>query len=141
MTTGQQALELIKETLEGQESRIAELEAEKAALEAEIKRLKGVESADDFVGRLMKATKLIFRVKRQQADCVRLVLLNLGRVEEQQELADWMDKQQKRGGVKKVVQHNVNSQVFNGEVTESEFNGKGGNNGKRKAEKKHHQSF
>lgn len=45
------------------------------------------------------------------------------------------------GGAKKVVQHNVNSQVFNGEVTESEFNGKGGNNGKRKAEKKHHQSF
>ena len=45
MITGQQALELIKETLEGQESRIAELEAEKAALEAAHRQ-----DADEGVG-------------------------------------------------------------------------------------------
>ena len=50
MITGQQALELIKETLEGQESRIAELEAEKAALDAA-----NCKNADGDVGKRPRA--------------------------------------------------------------------------------------
>ena len=133
------AIEFIKESMERSKARMAqledtigELEIRIAELKAENARFRGAETADAFVGRLMKATRKVCRVHRQQADSVRLVLLTLGREEEQQELADWMDsKPAKKGGAKKVVQHNVNSQVFYGDVLESDFN-RAARNGKRK---------
>lgn len=127
---GQEDFELIMETTERLKTQFAQLKAKIDELEAENARLRGMETADAFVGRLVKTTKKMYRINRKQADSVRQVLLMLNR-EEEQELADWMDSATtRRASVKKLVQHNVNSQVFNGEVTESEFNGNG-RNGKK----------
>lgn len=133
------AIEFIKESMERSKARMAQLEAtigeleiRIAELKAENARLRGAETADAFVERLVKTTKKMYRVNRKQADSIRLLLLTMNREEEQQELADWMDsKPAKKGGAKKVVQHNVNSQVFYGDVMESDFN-RAARNGKRK---------
>lgn len=133
------AIEFIKESMERSKARMAQLEAtigeleiRIAELKAENARFRGAETADAFVERLVKTTKKMYRMNRKQADSIRQVLLTLNREKEQQELADWMDKKPvKKPGVKRLVQNNVNSQVFYGEVTESEFN-RTGRNGKRK---------
>lgn len=94
-------------------------------LEEETARLKDVKTEDDFVRRLVSATRNLFGANRRNADYVRQVLLNLGRDREQEELLEWIQHRDKRTqprAEKKIVQKITNSQVFNGTVKASEFN-------------------
>lgn len=101
-------------------------------LEEENKKLKSVESADSFVERLVEATKNMFAAKHNDARAVQQILLVLQRMKEQQELMEWIVSKpsmgNKKNATKKVVQNISNSQVFNGSITDSEFNGGGTNN-------------
>ena len=72
---GQEDFELIMETTERLKTQFAQLKAKIEELEAENAQLKGVETADAFVGRLVKTTKKMYRINRKQADSVRQVLL------------------------------------------------------------------
>lgn len=110
---------------------IAERDKEIARLKAEVERLKAVKTEDDFVRRLVNATKNLFGINRKHADYVRQVLSKLGRDEEQEELLAWIERKEQKTAkkvTKKIIQKINNSQVFNGTITESEFNGGGMNN-------------
>ena len=52
----------------------------------------------------------------------------LGRDDEQEELLAWIERREQKPAkkvTKKIIQKISNSQVFNGAITESEFNGGG----------------
>ena len=99
-----------------------------ARLKAEVVQLKSIKTEDDFVRRMVNATKKIYGVNRRHADYVRQVLLKLGRDEEQEELLNWIrNKKEEKDVTKKIIQTINNSQVFNGTIIKSKFNGGGVN--------------
>lgn len=112
------------------DNQISKLEARLREKDQEITELKMVPSEDDFVKRLVNATKNLFGINRKHADYVRQVLLKLGRDKEQEELLAWIERREQKPVkkvTKKIIQKINNSQVFNGSITESEFNGGGTN--------------
>jgi len=120
-----------QEEIASRDSRIAELEELVTAQDKEIAELKKQPTEDSFVKRMMSATKNLFGINRKHADYVRQVLLKLGRDEEQEELLAWIERREQKTVkkvTKKIIQKISNSQVFNGSITESEFNGGGTNN-------------
>lgn len=120
-----------QEEIYSRDLRIAELDAQLAAKEKEIVELKKQPTEDGFVKRMVSATKNLFGINRKHADYVRQVLLKLGRDEEQEELLAWIERREEKTVkkvAKKIIQKISNSQVFNGSITESEFNGGGTNN-------------
>lgn len=120
-----------QEEIASRDSRIAELEELVTAQDKEIAELKKQSTEDSFVKRMVSATKNLFGINRKHADYVRQVLLKLGRDEEQEELLAWIERREQKTVkkvTKKIIQKISNSQVFNGSITESEFNGGGTNN-------------
>ena len=115
-----------QEEIASRDRRIAELETLLAAKDGEIAALKQVPTEEQFVKRLLSATENLFGINRKHADYVRQVLLKLGREEEQAELLAWIERRKPQP--KTIVQKISNSQVFNGPITESEFNGGGTGN-------------
>ena len=99
------------EKLKGLAARIVDLQYEN-------EQLKTIGTADDFVKRLVEETKTMFVVSREKADIVRQVLLKMGKTAEQQELADWIIG---KPTPPKIIQNISGSQVFNGNITDSEF--------------------
>lgn len=120
-----------QEEIASRDSRITELEELVTAQDKEIAELKKQPTEDSFVKRMVSATKNLFGINRKHADYVRQVLLKLGRDEEQEELLAWIERREQKTVkkvTKKIIQKISNSQVFNGSITESEFNGGGTNN-------------
>lgn len=122
-----------QEEIASRDKRITELEVLIADKDKEIAELKQVPTENQFVRRLVNATKNIFGINRKHADYVRQVLLKLGRDDEHEELLSWIERREQktvRKVTKKIIQKISNSQVFNGSITESEFNGGGTSNEK-----------
>lgn len=110
-----------QEEIASRDKRIKELEEENS-------RLKNLKTEDDFVKRMVCATKKIFGVNRKHADYVRQVLIKLGRDEEQEELLAWIERRDQKKKGKSIYQRISNCQVFNGTINDSDFNGGGTNN-------------
>jgi hypothetical protein len=120
-----------QEEIASRDRRIKELEALLTTKDNEIAELKKLPTEECFVRRLVNATKNLFGVNRKHADYVRQVLLKLGRDEDQEELLAWIERREQQSvkkATKKIIQKITNSQIFNGAITESEFNGGGMNN-------------
>lgn len=81
-----------QEELASRDARIKELEAE-------VERLKKVPTEDDFVKKLIKATKTQFRFKRNEADAVRQVMDKLGRSDADADLTAWMEGRENKASV------------------------------------------
>ena len=117
-----------QEEIARRDKRIAELEAIVAEKDKAIAALKQVPTENQFVRRMVNATKNLFGINRKHADYIRQVLLKLGRDDEQDELLAWIERREQKPAkkvTKKIIQKISNSQVFNGAITESEFNGGG----------------
>lgn len=129
MSKGWWELISFQEEIARRDQYIKELEAEAKERNREIEVLKRRPTVDDFVKRLVNATKKLFGINRKHADYVRQVLLKLGRDEEQEELLLWIEHKEKKPLKKesKIIQNISNSQIFNGQVKESEFNSGGSN--------------
>ena len=129
MPNGWWELISFQEEIARRDQYIKELEAEAKERNREIGVLKRRPTVDDFVKRLVSATKKLFGINRKHADYVRQVLLKLGRDEEQEELLLWIEHKEKKPLKKesKIIQNISNSQIFNGQVKESEFNSGGSN--------------
>lgn len=129
MSKGWWELISFQEEIARRDQYIKELEAEAKERNREIEVLKRRPTVDDFVKRLVNATKKLFGINRKHADYVRQVLLKLGRDEEQEELLLWIEHKEKKPVKKeaKIIQNISNSQIFNGQVKESEFNSGGSN--------------
>lgn len=81
-----------QEEIAERDRRIKELEEENA-------KLRAVKTEDDFVKRLIKATKSQFRFKRNQADAVRQVMDKLGRSDADADLTVWMEGRESKPNV------------------------------------------
>lgn len=129
MSKGWWELISFQEEIARRDQYIKELEAEAKERNREIEVLKRRPTVDDFVKRLVNATKKLFGINRKHADHIRQVLLKLGRDEEQEELLLWIEHKEKKPVKKeaKIIQNISNSQIFNGQVKESEFNSGGSN--------------
>ena len=87
------------------------------------------EKVNDFVKRIVEETKHVYKHDRKKADVIRQIMIKVGRSDADAELDAWIEgKEKKKKGTKKIVQKITNSQIFNGSITDSEFNGGGTNN-------------
>ena len=94
-------------------------------------RLKSVKTEDDFVVRFVKKVKHNLKRDKKTVEEIRKLMDALGRSDADKELDDWLqgkDKKVVKQVTKKYIQKNINSQVFTGNITESEFNGGGSDN-------------
>lgn len=105
-----------------QKNRIKELEdklAEKACevyeLEVEVARLKKVPSEDEFVKRLVKETKNLYKHEKEKTDVIRQILYKVGRSKEEAELDAWIEKREKRFNIrtKKIEIGTLNTEAVN----------------------------
>ena len=97
-------------------------------LEAEVEALSSIPKEDDFVERFVEETKRFYKHERKKADAIRQIMIKVGRQDAEAEIDAWMDGKQTKvvkKVEKKIVQKISNSQVFNGQITNSEFNGGG----------------
>ena len=78
----------------------------------EISELKQRETADDFVGRMIYATKTVFATKRNDARPVQQVLVVMNRPE-QQKLMEWIIEKPTKAAnktiTKKIIQKTINN--------------------------------
>ena len=110
-----------QEEIANRDRRIKELEEENA-------RLKSVKTEDEFVARFVKKVKHNLKRDKKTVEEIRKLMDALGRSDADKELDDWLqgkDKKVVKQVTKKYIQKNINSQVFTGSITESEFNGGG----------------
>lgn len=122
-TTKRGCWELVsyQEEIASRDRRIKELEEENA-------RLKSVKTEDEFVARFVKKVKHNLKRDKKTVEEIRKLMDALGRSDADKELDDWLqgkDKKVVKQVTKKYIQKNINSQVFTGSITESEFNGGG----------------
>ena len=113
-----------QEEIASRDKRIKELEEDNA-------RLKSVKTEDDFVARFVKKVKHNLKRDKKTVEEIRKLMDALGRPDADKELDDWLqgkDKKVVKQVTKKYIQKNINSQVFTGNITESEFNGGGSDN-------------
>lgn len=113
-----------QEEIASRDKRIKELEEDNA-------RLKSVKTEDDFVARFVKKVKHNLKRDKKTVEEIRKLMDALGRPDADKELDDWLqgkDKKVVKQVTKKYIQKNINSQVFTGSITESEFNGGGSDN-------------
>jgi hypothetical protein len=113
-----------QEEIASRDRRIKELEEENA-------RLKSVKTEDEFVARFVKKVKHNLKRDKKTVEEIRKLIDALGRPDADKELDDWLqgkDKKVVKQVTKKYIQKNINSQVFTGSITESEFNGGGSDN-------------
>lgn len=113
-----------QEEIASRDKRIKELEEENA-------HLKTIKTEDDFVARFVKKVKHYLKRDKKTVEEIRKLMDALGRSDADKELDDWLqgkDKKVVKQVTKKYIQKNINSQVFTGSITESEFNGGGSDN-------------
>lgn len=113
-----------QEEIASRDKRIKELEEENALL-------KTIKTEDDFVARFVKKVKHYLKRDKKTVEEIRKLMDALGRSDADKELDDWLqgkDKKVVKQVTKKYIQKNINSQVFTGSITESEFNGGGSDN-------------
>lgn len=104
---------------------IALRDKEIAELKAEVERLGSVPTEDDFVQRFVKKVKHNLKRDKKTVEEIRKLMDALGRSDADKELDEWLQGKTKpvvKQVTKKFIQKNINSQVFTGNVTESEFN-------------------
>ena len=113
-----------QEEIASRDKRIKDLEEENA-------HLKTIKTEDDFVARFVKKVKHNLKRDKKTVEEIRKLMDALGRSDADKELDEWLqgkDKKVVKQVTKKYIQKNVNSQVFTGDITESEFNGGGSDN-------------
>ncbi len=75
---------------------IKEKDAEIFELKSKIEILENRQTVEEFVGKLIKATKSLFKIHREHADFVRQVLEFLGFTKEAEELGAWIEYKENR---------------------------------------------
>ena len=79
-----------QEEIAKRDSRIAELEELLSALDSEIAELKNVLTEDNFVKRLVKETKNLYKHEQSKTEVIRQILYKVGRTDAEAELDAWI---------------------------------------------------
>lgn len=74
---------------------IEEVQAHIKELESTIEELKKVPTEDDFVKRMVKETKKLFKHERDKAEVIRQILYKTGRTDAEEELDAWIEGKEK----------------------------------------------
>jgi len=109
---------------------IEELKSQLVARNKTIEELKKVKTEDDFVVKFVKKVKHNLKRDKKTVEEIRKLMDALNRSDADKELDEWLqgkDKKVVKQVTKKFFQKNINSQVFTGNIKESEFNGGGTN--------------
>ena len=115
-----------QEEVAGYKKEISELKNQIAAKDKEIEELKKVKTEDEFVAKFVKKVKHNLKRDKKTVEEIRKLMDAVGRPDADKELDDWLqgkDTKVVKKVTKKYIQKNINSQVFTGNITESEFNG------------------
>lgn len=126
-----------QEEVAGYKKEISELKSQIAAKDKEIEELKKVKTEDEFVAKFVKKVKHHLKRDKKTVEEIRKLMDAVGRPDADKELDDWLqgkDTKVVKKVTKKYIQKNINSQVFTGNITESEFNGSEANEEGRKEE-------
>ena len=104
-----------KDRIKELEDKLAEKACEVYELEVEVDRLKKVPSEDEFVKRLVKETKNLYKHEKEKTDVVRQILYKVGRSKEEAELDAWIEKREKRFNIrtKKIEIGTLNTEAVN----------------------------
>ena len=78
---------------------IADLKAQLAEKDKVIEELRKAPTEDAFVKKLIKATKTLFRFKRNEADAIRQVMDKLGRSDADADLTAWMEGRERKPSI------------------------------------------
>lgn len=87
----------ISRDLKSRETEQKLIEAEKQIIElkAAIEELKKIPSEDDFVKRLVKETKKLYKHEKEKTEVIRQILYKVGRLDAEAELDAWIEDRQK----------------------------------------------
>ena len=110
---------------------IEELNGQLVMKDKTIEELKAIPKEDDFVQRILKKVKHNLKRDKKTVEEIRKLMDALGRSDADKELDEWLQGKPKpvvKQVTKKFIQKNINSQVFTGNVTESDFNAGGQGN-------------
>lgn len=103
------------EHIEQLEKKVKEDEAHIKQLEAEIERLKQQPSEDNFVRRLVKETKNLYKHEKAKTEVIRQILYKVGRSDAEAELDAWIEGKEVRKAIHVegdyVLEKNVEHQV------------------------------
>ena len=113
-----------QEEIASRDRRIAELESENT-------NLKSVKTEDDFVKRLVKETKNLYKHEKDKIEVIRQILYKVGRSDAEEELDAWIEGRVYRPTVNVSGDYVVNKNVEN-EVSNVESGGTGINVNKDK---------
>lgn len=106
------------------------LKSQLMAKDKTIEELRKVKTEDDFVVKFVKKVKHNLKRDKKTVEEIRKLMDALNRSDADKELDEWLqgkDKKVVKQVTKKFFQKNINSQVFTGNIKESEFNGGGTN--------------
>ena len=112
-----------QEEIASRDRRIAELESENA-------NLMSIKTEDDFVKRLVKETKNLYKHEKEKIEVIRQILYKVGRSDAEEELDAWIEGRKYRPTVNVSGDYVVNKNVEN-EVGNVEGGGTGINVNKR----------
>lgn len=104
-----------KDRIKELEDKLAEKACEVYELEVEVDRLKKVPSEDEFVKRLVKETKNLYKHEKEKTDVVRQILYKVGRSKEEAELDAWIERREKKFNIKtnKIEVGTLNAEAVN----------------------------
>jgi hypothetical protein len=104
-----------KDRIKELEDKLAEKACEVLELEEEVDRLKKVPSEDEFVKRLVKETKNLYKHEKEKTDVVRQILYKVGRSKEEAELDAWIERREKKFNIKtnKIEVGTLNAEAVN----------------------------
>ncbi len=82
-------------------------------LEEENERLKNVRSENDFVRKLVRETKKLYKHEKEKTEVIRQILYKLGRTDAEEELDAWIEGKEYKPSVNVAGDYVVNKHVEN----------------------------
>lgn len=95
------------------QEKIANLDQRIKELEEENERLKNVRSENDFVRKLVRETKKLYKHEKEKTEVIRQILYKLGRTDAEEELDAWIEGKEYKPSVNVAGDYVVNKHVEN----------------------------
>lgn len=105
-----------QEEVEGLKREIEELKGQLAMKDKTIEELKAVKTEDDFVQRIVRETKRLYKHEKEKTEVIRQILYKVGRSDAEEELDAWIEGRQYKPSFNVagdyVVSKNVENEVL-----------------------------
>ena len=120
MPDGWWELTYYQEEMDGLKREIDELKGQLAMKDKTIEELKAVKTEDDFVQRIVRETKRLYKHEKEKTEVIRQILYKVGRGDAEEELDAWIEDRQYKPLINVagdyVLSKNVENEVQNVEA-------------------------